>query len=224
MAELTLHPGGILHLVRWGDEEINDVSDVAFHYLSENIQFVDDVILKDVFLLIDKNLDMFSAIFGNWIEEYTALALSETEQELDRDMDYLELYRVGEIDGEEFTMDFRPSFHGVGVVKEDTEYNKKGEVVQWGISFTPTNELAHLPVKLSDKLAIYNTKTKETFNYKCDDYSLFDIIQGIIWELSFYGSPEKTKDVLDGLNNQMARIESGEEKLIEIKFDAEEEL
>ena len=68
MAKLLLKKDG--SLMRTVKEETYDVSDVAWAYLNDDITFEEGITFGDLFRLISKNIDTFTVIFGNWIDEY----------------------------------------------------------------------------------------------------------------------------------------------------------
>jgi|CXWL01.1.fsa_nt_gi hypothetical protein len=131
-----------------------------------------------------------------------------------------------------------PDFGGTGYEIKETfkEENSgfeylAGTRISMAIDFSPTPGLIDLPVKLNRDCRIYDedyTKPVETrYNkeeggyptiYKADgmQFTLGHILQGIFWELSFCGGPEDRDAKAKELKDTIARIDRGEEELIEI--------
>lgn len=228
MSKLLLKSGGVLEYSRWNtdtqSDEISDVSDIAIRFLDRPIEFAEDIILKDIFLLINQNLDFFDLVFGNWIRQYTEQALiaePEEEEPDENPLDYLRLYWNIGVENGEFEAMAWPDFDGVGIARVDGDYFKIGDKVHYGIDFCPVQNNAMLPLKFEDEVNFYisaydydptkrknritNSKT-ETFKYKIGHPTLYQAIQGIIWELSWYGNPTVTQSERSDLKESLKRI------------------
>jgi hypothetical protein len=208
---LKLKHGGILE--RTGFKiETQDVTDIAISYLHEDIEFDDNVTLRDLFLVINKELELFNLIFGNWIDEYTNVILCgvpESEEE-NNQIDHLLVSLEIENEGEEYNIPSFPEFHGVGICKEPFETYKEGDEIKWGISFSPMQKFADTLLVLDPFVHVYNSKTKEKNTYPSSGYTFFNVIYAIVYEISFHGGPEDTEKVFDSLNDQIKKIKSGE--------------
>ena len=216
--KLKLKVGGILERYDWDSEkqtyEPTDVSDRAFRYLNEPIE-LDDTTVKDLFLLIHKNMDMFFPIFGNWIDEFTHNALNNESSGLLNDVEYVQLYWSLVADEDGLHIPAYPEFEGIGTATDKHQGYEIGDTINWGMSFTPVEDFVHLPLKLKNTVdfRVENPdNTYETRIFKVDSYTLYQVIQGFIWEMSFYGGPDQAKELHQNLNDQIARIKSGEEK------------
>jgi hypothetical protein len=205
--KVILKPNGILEKIDY-TEKTFDVTDSAFRYLYYPVE-LQDVTLRDLFLLINKHLDIFELIFGNWIVEYTEDALNKTPKE-PSDLEYLEYEWYIENEDGELDIPLFPRFGGIGVAIEDDEYPnyKKGEPVKYGIEFIDIENLADLPLRLSGNLDIVSTSSKrksgyiKVENYRTSSYTLGDIIQGMIWEISFSGGPDGKIEARKKLEDQ----------------------
>ena len=156
MSKLILKSGGILERETWNTEtrsyDHKEVSDTAYAYLNDIVEF-DEIVLKDLFIVINKNLEIISPIFGNWIEENTRDALNLEpiikEHCQNDNMEYVEIYwRLG-IDEDGIDFPAWPSFHGIGTADEDDDYYKAGQIIRWGVDFTPVQDLVNLPFKIN---------------------------------------------------------------------------
>jgi hypothetical protein len=203
---LKLKHGGILE--RTGFKiETQDVTDIAISYLHEDIEFDDNVTLRDLFLVINKELGLFHLIFGNWIKEYTDVILNGIPEikETSAKIDYLRVFWEIHNHGEEYNIPAFPFFDGISI--------ENGEEKKWAVEYSPMQNHAHLPLVLDPSVQVYNFESKENKKYPSSGYTFFNVIQGILYEISFHGGPEATKRVLDDLTAQVERIEAGEEEL-----------
>lgn len=181
---------------------------------SEECEIDDNVTLGDIFLIIKQNMDWWELILEDWSREFVDEALKPvlvTSVDENDPVEYLELYwGVEEWDGEISLPTFM-SFHGKG--KPD-EY----DCVNYGVSFTPANELAKLPIKVNTEFVIYKSLKKSPFfeeKYKgVAKPTLFQIIYGIFWELSFYGGPEDRDAQFAELKRRCDEVKNGKAKLI----------
>ena len=197
----------------------SDVTDTAIRYLFEPCTLEEGVTLKDIFLLLNSNLAMFDTVLGNWCCDIVTEGLSQPAKVFNGynkdEIEYLELcYYAHYNDKEkcEFHGTHRPDFGGIGWELRENVYHdwddketgskaieyEKGSRISWSLSYTPSSEIINLPVKLSNKMAVYNSDTtdgnymKELYHFMDPEYTLGEILNGIIWELSFHGL--QTKD------------------------------
>jgi hypothetical protein len=214
--KVILKPNGILEKIDYS-EKTADVTDIAFRYLYYPVE-LQNVTLRDLFLLINKHLDIFELIFGNWIVEYTEDALNKTPEK-PSGLEYLEYeWYLENADGELDVPSF-PRFGGRGIADEDDEHvhYKKGDLIKYGIDFIAVENLVDLPLKLSENLEILSTNRKRNSGYKIDNYrtssyTLGDVIQGMIWEISFSGGPEEKIEARKKLEDALQEINYDELK------------
>jgi hypothetical protein len=201
---LIIKPGGKLISKYWFyDEEVEvgkyvyeDVTHTAITRLFDKCILDEQVILRDVFLLLNTNLPVFDMLIGNWCKQYVCEGLQETDKTSDSEIHHLELYwyaeEYGYDEGSEFEGLRFPDFHGIG-----DEHN-------YDISLTKADNLAFLPLKLNDQFTI--VKDSEVTYYKSPEFTLGQILYGIIWELSFYGDPDKRDRRLSELHEASKEI------------------
>ena len=91
------------------------------------------------------------------------------------------------------------SFHGKGI---NTPDNCGGD---YSICFSKVNNLKNLPITVNEEVILYVTEyvTYKTSKQKLGILkpTLFQIVYGIIWELSFNGSPGKRDSAKANLDN-----------------------
>ncbi len=199
----------------------------------------DDFTLYDVFKLIslaERITPGISKIFG--MEEFDTFW---TQINKDRDPnydvkpEYLELYWFAECDvkdnlkSEDPTKSELPGlmgFHGVGpgcvcAHFNDPQYCECPETRGYGIEFTPVNNLAHLPIRVSPNVHfsppfIKNEKSFRRTGFQLTiDPTLWCLITSIFWELTFVdSSPDKIADnseqifgVIKGIQKKLEEID-----------------
>ena len=253
--KLEIRKGGKLIETKWvydkvakeGDYKEFDRTDQAIRNLFETCTLAPDVTLKDIFELLNTELALFDAVIGNWCKEIVTEGLTQPAKPYDlskydpEQIEYLELTYTPEYENDgEGSPDqlygfHRPDFNATGVVLQndgDQEHFKKGERIPWGLSFTPSNELINIPVRLSDKFVVYEgilkCKDKPGFSHPIiqfdnPTYTLGGILEGIIWELSFHGGPT-SRDKLGGeLKQAVDDIKSGTAKLSPFTLEDKDE-
>lgn len=234
---LEIRKGGKLIEIYWDsdaqDYKEKDITDAVISKLWDNCTLASDVTLKDIFLLLNTELDIFDAVIGNWCIDIVTEGLTQPEKPYNNQYDsdeieYLELQLCAYKDEDSFYGYNRPDFHGVGFkLKEDQKFEwgetmyPKGERIPWGISFTPACELINIPVKLDNKFVVYNediTSPKDEYcqsiiEFKNPFFTLSNILYGIIWELSFHGGPksrDKHKEEVYSRVNKIKELEKGD--------------
>ena len=142
------------------------------------------VTLRSIFSLIRKyNLE---PIVG-WDMAPFYKEIRKKSQDLDWDPgDYLEVYWCPIIerdydDETKTTISKYPQFHAI---------RPKQDFTKWGISFSPTYDLAHLPIKINKEFFIYIEHDRKPALKTYMEFSLNEIISAIMWELTWHGGPE----------------------------------
>lgn len=210
--ELIIKKGGILF-----DKEEKKVITNTVTCLFDLCILDKDIVLSDIFSLLRKEMYMYKIIIGNWVDEIVNEGLHATPAKSKcQDIEYLELYWMLEkqtykgIDTLE-TLNF-PGFHGAGYA------DKKGERQSWAIEMSPIAEIINKPLILRDKLEIYHSDLDNMGNmpksqvFEDARYTLGQILYGIIWELSFCGSPKDRDELADNLKTTVDDIKSGNAK------------
>lgn len=236
--KLEIRKGGKLIETKWvydkatkqGEYKEFDRTDQAIRNLFEPCELASDVTLKDIFELLNTELALFDAVIGNWCKEIVTEGLTQPGKPYDltkydpEQIEYLELRYTPEYelyDGVDSCHGFhRPDFGGTGVELQndgDQEHFSKGERIPWGISFTAANDLINIPVRLSDTFAIYEgilrskdgELPKKLIEFKNPTYTLGGILEGIIWEMSFHGGPDKRDTFGKELKQTVQDIKDG---------------
>lgn len=117
----------------------------------------------------------------------------------------------------------RACFHGVGWELKEDKYEsyqetpvwKKGDRISWGIDFCKLEELLHLPIKLNTDFVIKEDwhENKVPFNELKTlvsakrNFTLLEAIQGVFWELSFYGGEEEKNEKASEIREMSKEID-----------------
>lgn len=225
---LQIRKGGKLIKTKWvfdhtkdeGSYVEKDITDNAISHLFDDCDLEEGVTLRDIFLVMNKELKLFDAVLRNWCEEIVTEGLTKPAKVVGQygpdEIEYLELSKCIHYDKTEkqCNSSSRPDFGGVGYeLKEDKLHSwgevewPKGHRIPWGISFSAANDLIDLPVKLDKRLKVYNDDHtsspkeygQELASYDGVSYTLGEILHGIIWELSFHGGPVEREKAGDEL-------------------------
>jgi len=236
---LLLKKNGILEHTDWHYDEATDHGEYRTRELTEDAQLLlfmhnvckidEDVTLDDVLQFVSKHESLFNVLMSNcYVSEY--LKARNEPKTKDTDIEYLELYTHLETDNDEYDPKmpmhlnglFLPQFHGIGkVLEEDGEegYYKKGDRINWSLSFSPVANLLHLPVRIADHVTVSNGLDwqQEAHVIKATpQYTVLQIVYGILWELSWYGSPEETKETGDQVRAAADEAMSNPDKLTDL--------
>lgn len=228
MSDCKIGKGGRFYTRGGIGEAWVDNTSFAIRFLFDECTLEEGVTLRDVFLLLDSNLDMFDIVLGNWTREFTTEVLhGSSEKSSDLDHLYLEWslnvddhwsedgQKTGRthVDGNLY-----PGFHGWGT------YHGEGVKGRFGVSLSPASSLADLPLKLVETFSIHNNKAWwesrgsekekpwEEFStvYDHAGFTLGQILQGIIWELSWNGNPTSRDQFREELDRRAGELEEEE--------------
>lgn len=188
-ASLRLCPGGILYYGRHESGEqgsVLEVTDEMYRFLMYTCELDENFTLKDLFILIDKHLDILEPVVGNWIRELSQ-EIAKPAECLPGEIDFLNLYWDIQTDDAFGTNGFEyPSFDGVSL---------DGQT--YALDFANLDSLSHLPIRLQPDANVRGNDT--VLVLKKVPFTLMDIIYGVVWELSFYGSPVQRGEKLEKL-------------------------
>lgn len=225
---LQIRKNGKLVQTKWvydeekeqGSYQEFDITDQAISKLFEVCELAPDITLKDIFLLLNTELDIFDTIIGNWTKEIVTEGLTQPEKPYVKDdeaIEYLELklsleYDMNYDNGKNILNGpTRLDFGGVGFEREKDKFFDwvdadgspviefpKGYRTPWSVWATPANELINIPVKIDNKLTITEEiwtddgiKQGVTHTFSNPLITLGNILYSILWELSFNGPPVK---------------------------------
>jgi hypothetical protein len=228
---LKLTKGGKLLETEWVYDEAldkgsyitKDITNEAFRHLHEPCELEEGLQLIDVFKLLNTELELFDAFIGNNCKEIVTLGLSNPVEPSKDGMEFLELYWQYEIvkkwdkdvETEELITvgNVFPEFHGWGVwPKEGTGFPEDTEG-GFSVALTPANELVLYPLKLRKSCPIFDESTMSSVTpLPTPQFSLFHILYGITWEISWHGTEEDKTRVSSELKNTIEKIKANKSK------------
>lgn len=238
--ELTLAHGPKLTRRDWEYDESrdegayidDDVTDQASRHLFSTVALVPEVTLRDILLLLDIDPLLQEIFAHDWAEELLAEMMdgnvpSAPSIEYDpKGIEYLELYQAWSQDS--FSGKLKPihrlDFHGVGfvlcedVVRDGCIDYRAGERIKWSLSFTSPLKMLHLPVRLNPEVSLREGNmdsvnySKEIGRMRNPGVTLGQVIHGVLWELSFHGSPAFRDEESAQVKSIADDVRSGEEE------------
>ncbi len=150
-------------------------------------------------------------------------------------IEFLELYQQWNLDtsSQTYTSTQRLDLHGLGfeLQADAPSYSrKKGERIQFAVSLTPLRDLLALPVRVNPELLVLeddiNAKAfnDEVIRGKHSHVTLGQVIDGLVYELSFHGGPQEQLAFRGGLDKQLAEIKAGTAEFVsdDDLFDADD--
>jgi hypothetical protein len=237
MQHLILRPGPelVLRAFRPEPDELGrrskerKVTDRAHEFLFDAITLHPQATLADVFALMDASPLLKRIYRPAFVEALCAEASkgprhSEQQPPHER-IEYLELFAEWRLDThtQTYSDTTRLRLHGVGpVLQEDHpgEHKRAGERIEWAVSLTPLRELLALPVRVNHGVRITEDDRaaqawmQQIGRAQVEDVTLGQVLEGLLWELSFHGGPAEQEAVAEGLRQQMAEVKDGTAKTV----------
>ncbi len=221
--------------------EVEKAAEGIVGLLDKTIVFKKGVSLNDLFVLVSNYVDDLGVIgdcsLSSFIEYWRSLKITKkTKHSYDPNgIEFLNLYWTPSIRNGYFCDTERPDFDGEGwKLKEDLcDYDptvvshKKGSRISWGLDMTPLQDIIHLKLILNEDFKLIKRyrdgktgvmKKKSILSCK-KSFTLKNVIEGVFWELSFYGSPamaaksrEELTSRIDDIGNEDKFTRVGSEK------------
>lgn len=214
------------------DNQIKITSDlnVSFSDLMRHVDLSHEFTLRDVLRAAVSSTEIPVEIMKELLQcrclkDFYEEAESKPFADDDKDMEYLELYLLGDIGKDKDSPDgiycsSQWSFHGVGKlgVNPDPEVRKLSpeELAtfreSYGIELSPMYKLADYKIKIRDQIVITNwiekdySKQIQTIKFK-PSITLIEVLYWVIWELSFFGSPKIRDEESAELKSRIDKID-----------------
>jgi hypothetical protein len=218
MNTIKLSHGPILTYVD-SDGDTHDVTKRAHEFLSESMETDGDVTLGDYLALLGTSPILQAVYRRDFAESIFEEAQKGPLVQKDEDhIEYLELYCHWYFDSSTKTYSDlnRLSLHGIGaVLTEDQEGYKAGQRIAWGITGCPVRELLPVPVRVSLEVPVLESDPdahatgKEIQRVHIDAVTFGQVLHGLLWELSFYGSPSEAKATWDEIKEDLEDAKAG---------------
>jgi hypothetical protein len=225
MEGMVLKTGGTLEYVsRAYDDETegvicirSDVTESAASYLMETVRFEGDVHVRDIFSLLESNpvlLQVFRRLHAAaYLNEAREVSAKPYSGEYDpAAIEYLELFHNWEIDSGtgELIGSHRLCLRGVGYeLRDDVEQSggeyRKGSRIRYALAYSPLAELLNLPLRFDPEVRIIDSdSTSENFRRESRkplgmSPTVAQVIDGVLYEISFGGTPEDKTEFVDKL-------------------------
>lgn len=221
---LTLGKNARLTYRGFEEPEERDVAKHASAFLFEPIKLEPDVCLKDLLALFEVCPELHHVYKRQWSREVCEQA-QKGALPLDNDIEYLQLNWAWCLDTYSNTYSgmLQPQLEGVGpILTEDDEVNggKAGSRINWSVSLTPVRELLDLPLRINEQLSLTEEDVdshafmREIATGEYKETTLGELIQGVLWDLSFHGGEEDKEQFLSDLKKQTEEIDAGTAELI----------
>lgn len=207
---------------RDGESSLTEHKQFEPWMLRETIQ-VKNTTFGQFWKLIEPDMDMWNIVFkgdthGNDLTAWVGVMEEDYDDpdEDDSKIDYITVYHGIE----RWTYQGRKEFYttnGFGAYGMVTHFADEDDVPgAYGIGFSSIRWMKNFPFYIDETFHFTNLDSIK--NYQADrgekQWILMDVLGEIFFEITFHGTPEKTKEFGDQLIDQVERIESGEEELI----------
>jgi hypothetical protein len=221
--ELQLRKGGRLFSRR------GDVTSAADYYLFEDCTLAANVTLRDVFRLLQAHeTRTLPLLLGPWASQYTAEALGGRGKpysgKYDPDgIEYLQLSKWLQVDRTSPWAQDRVEFGGVGFKLRAAHPDGwgKGKRIAWGVSGQSVQAIVNVPLRLASAYTVYDSTPgkhpsaeDDLTEYQGARFTLGQILHGVLWELTWHGSPEQRDARFAELKKRIAEIRDGETETV----------
>ncbi len=172
------------------------------------------VTLKQILIIIYENINLFSKLFNiSTLKEFLDEAFSENKNENDDDDDDDdEQLNSLELEWDSFVEKYDNEILLVDYVLF-TGRDKDGSRV--GLEFSPVNTIMDLPIEINDIYRIRDVDSPYDFLFSSiKPMTLFNVLNSIIYEITFFGSIKKRQDKLNQLNQTVKNLKNGNLKTL----------
>lgn len=220
---IVVKKDGLYHYRWFGGQNIEKVDSLLDH-LNKDLYFEDDITFEDFFKYVMNEYERASDIFHShlggyplslWLDEWKKEDPIEEENK-DQQINYLEVEWVADYmeKNPEFGIDEWICFDGKGLTRDkdaygDDEWHETG----YSFSFTELNKHKHYPFKINTEWKLYNVDSDPkdedswyVFKGK-KNMTVYDVVGAILFEISFYGSPEERDKQGVKLKEEIDKIE-----------------
>jgi hypothetical protein len=233
MPKLTLKPGPSLRVHRYTTEdniEGVEVNDRAHEFLFCNVAVDPAVTLNDFFELLRLSpllKDIYRQDFAHELsaEAEEGFEPDPNERGLEEHLEALVLSQMWNLDTS--TNTYSPISHlsltgesPILLVDSPDYFCKAGERIQWGVSSAGLRSMLLCRVRVDNKIRVCEEDIyskgymRELSVANIKGFTLGQLLEGLLWELSFHGTPEDTRKVFDELSERVTDIESNPDKWV----------
>jgi len=186
-------------------------------FIGELMEIEEGTTFETFFNHIMKDKEKYSEFFASQLGHHPLSAFGEEwqrpfEREDSDEMQYLEIYWQVDYDShDDQSLQEQPALHGIGTSEKDGP-------LSYSIELTPLNELKAYPLKLNTAYKIEDRsldykRPKKIFEGN-KSFKVYDVIAAVLYEITFYGTPEQRNQQLAELKKRSEEIDRGEVELI----------
>lgn len=219
MDRIIVKKDGLYGKTHIGYDQYEEIKVHSFlPYLNSGIEIEDDVTFEDFFNHIMRQHGKYSQVFAShlghfklieWQDEWNRIAVmddhgtSYTMTHLHVQWDANSFLHEGETKP---NIDIHCDFSGVGI--------DNGKEIGIAVEFTPLNELKPYPLKLNKDFNLYDRFGPKLHVAGICEFTVYDVISCILYEISFAGPPESRDTRIAEINRRAEEVEKGIAKLI----------
>lgn len=223
MNQLKLLPGPQLWFKCYPMKKARDVTAHAHMFLHENVTLDPEITLGDILKLFEAApllLENYHLSFSKaLVEEASKGYLKPKREPKSEKLEYLEMYARWSLNTHtnEFSSPGDLDLHGVGpLLKRNAPMydKKKGERVEFSLSFSPVRSLLNLPVRVNPKVNVLEDDIDShrfyeiITSYTVTGNTLGSVLQGILSALTFHGTPQDTVKVSAEIKESVDKLKA----------------
>ncbi len=188
---------------------LTNIKGGIFLKMNDFVEMAENVTFGDFFKLLikeQKHMDLIFAAslygvpFGLLIKDF-----NRKTKPSDDEIRHLEIYWFVDFDDDGLSIE--SDLHGISR-KENNDYDE----IPFGLDFIPITELKNYPLKLNENLEIRDySRVREVDNLvlrTTKKFTLYEIIHAILYELTWYGTPEKRDDEGQSILDEVRKIKT----------------
>ena len=214
MSVITLKKDGEFYRSEYGDsKKSTKVRATLIPYLNDGFEIEDGVTFEQFMKHLFNYHREYDAVFQSHLGHFSlALWADEFNKPIPEakndDMKWVEVSHAAiEINSGSEYDEFKTndvsiynSFDGWGM------YDKEGNMGAFGVEYTPLNELKKYPFKLNKEQVFANAKGFKTICTMTAEFTVYDVIGAVLYEISWAGSPEGRDDQLKEITDRIDEI------------------
>lgn len=218
LREITLDDG------KWRDE---DITERAVEFLFDQLVLGADLRLRDLFGLFDRCPALEAVYRRCHAHELCAEAtLGPVPDDEKSDLRHLELNRFWEYDSHarEYQSVWRLGVSGVGLPPENTSPNwiDAEGLTRYSLLGAPLRPMLDLPLRLNAEVMVSEADQHSTrycgqlAQVRCADLILGALLQAVLWEMTWLGPPDESKETVE----EFSVLDAKPQAWHEVDFDS----
>lgn len=207
------------------EEILTEITSNAHEFLHENVE-IENISVRDIYLLIKKNKVLQNIFSRNFIKEYISYIDSDkvknakpkeiNKENPESEIEFIEVYRVAYFDDELNRLEFDniPHVHGLShILKKEYDGFAPGKRINWSLSFVPIEHLLDVKIKFNSLITCQQENNINHYNFskplifERENFTLYELLNAITWEISFHGNPEESAEAGEHLKEIIIDVE-----------------